>query len=179
VEGEVKLINLKFTQNGRGGLLGWRRGFELFGKLWCLEHSTVVVGAEKYLTRYLVYAFGGTLRLHKFWRGDSDEASHTHPWNFWTFPLTSYVERIYHKGVHTATNVVPAWHWHRRTCFHEHRVIGPLAQNGKPLDRPFWTIVITGPKINEWGFWVKDNTRQILTEPGKFVPWREFNSDGE
>lgn len=172
----MKLINLKFSTGGRGGLLGWRRGVELFGKLWCLEHSTVVVGTEKYLTRYLVYAFGGTLRLHKFWRGDNDKASHTHPWNFWTFPLRRYAEWQYDKGVCTRLTDVPPFRWHRRSCMHEHIVacgLKPSEHNPRVLvadHRPFYTLVITGPKINEWGFYPK---------PGKFVPWREFNSDGE
>jgi hypothetical protein len=30
--------------------------------------------------------------------------------------------------------------------------------------KPFWTVVVTGPKINEWGFY--DTT-------GKFTHWRD------
>lgn len=38
----------------------------------------------------------GRLRLHIFWRGDGDPDCHDHPWDFWTFPLTPYVEEVAH-----------------------------------------------------------------------------------
>ena len=43
-----------------------------------------------YMTRYWI----GRLRLHIFHRGDQDPDHHDHPWPFWTFPLTSYVEEV-------------------------------------------------------------------------------------
>lgn len=43
-----------------------------------------------YMTRYWI----GRLRLHIFHRGDLDELCHNHPWDFWTFPLTPYVEMV-------------------------------------------------------------------------------------
>lgn len=36
----------------------------------------------------------GRLRLHIFHRGDQDPDCHDHPWDFWTFPLTPYVEEV-------------------------------------------------------------------------------------
>lgn len=162
----MEFVNIKFS----GNLQGWRIGLKIFGQLWCLERSTVWVGPVKYLTRNIIYAFGGTLRLHKFWRGDDDRASHTHPWNFWTFPLANYLEQRFNHGGCIGTYRVQAWRWHARSCFHEHIVLGRekahLDFSFEPLDpRPFYTIVVTGPKINEWGFY---------PEPNKFIHWRSY-----
>ena len=48
------------------------------------EHAT------PYMTRYWI----GRLRLHLFHRGDQDPDCHDHPWDFWTFPFTPYVEEV-------------------------------------------------------------------------------------
>ena len=48
------------------------------------DHST------PYMTRIWI----GRLRLHIFHRGDQDPDCHDHPWDFWTFPFTSYVEEV-------------------------------------------------------------------------------------
>ena len=48
------------------------------------EHAT------PYMTRYWI----GRLRLHIFHRGDQDPDCHDHPWDFWTFPFTPYVEEV-------------------------------------------------------------------------------------
>lgn len=43
---------------------------------------------------YMTRIWFGRLRLHIFYRGDQDEDCHDHPWDFWTFPFTSYVEEV-------------------------------------------------------------------------------------
>ena len=48
------------------------------------EHDT------PYMTRWWI----GRLRLHVFHRGDQDPDPHDHPWDFWTFPFTPYVEEV-------------------------------------------------------------------------------------
>ena len=48
------------------------------------EHRT------PYMTRWWI----GRLRLHIFHRGDQDPDCHDHPWDFWTFPFTAYVEEV-------------------------------------------------------------------------------------
>lgn len=151
----VKFVPLFFT------LRGWRWGF---------EYSRVGLGDTPYLDRYIMYAFGCTLRLHKFWRGDDDRAPHDHPWTFWTFPFRSYVETVEllpdptersHGIVARFTNVVRAFRLHKRQATYRHIVKGRADGSAKP----FWTIVVTGPVVNRWGFW---------TTPYDFVPWREW-----
>lgn len=100
-------------------------------------------GDRPYMTRVWI----GRLRLHIFHRGDNDPDPHDHPFHFWTFPLTSYVEEVtidegaVHDGFtecglrrpdvpdgeHSydkALRIVPAWRWSHRPAEHTHRVLG-------------------------------------------------------
>lgn len=105
------------------------------------EHNTA------YMTRYWI----GRLRLHVFHRGDQDPDCHDHPWDFWTFPLTSYVEEVAVPPSYpnvceicqepdgcrycelsgemnpckVVRQVVPAWRWTFRPATHCHRVLAP------------------------------------------------------
>jgi hypothetical protein len=141
------------------------------GARWGFEYSRVGVGETPYLDRWIIYAFGGTLRLHKFWRGDDDRAPHDHPWNFWTFPLATYIETVEEPPVLDVAgnywfgtryeNRVPRFRWSRRPATYRHIVRGRADGSGKP----FFTIVVTGPVTNGWGFWPLHD---------KFIPYRQW-----
>lgn len=96
-----------------------------------------------YMTRFWI----GRLKLHIFHRGDADPDCHDHPWDFWTFPLTPYVEEVARdegmvvegftddglrrpeiaNGEHSYDKfiqVVPAFRWSFRPATHCHRVLG-------------------------------------------------------
>lgn len=137
--------------------------FDWLGVRWGFEYSRVGLGPTPYLDRYILYAFGGTLRLHKFWRGDDDRAPHDHPWTFWTFPFKTYledVELLTDKGHWVRRfNSVRAWRWHRRASGYRHIVVGSWD------NKPFWTLVITKGVDRKWGFW---------PTPEHFVPWRDW-----
>lgn len=146
----------------------------LWDRLFGFEHSMVGIKDGKYLERWIVYFGLGTLRLHKFYRGDDDRASHTHPWWFITFPLRPYRERVYSKGRHVETRVVEAWRPHFRPANFEHIVIDSVRVEQHPLlsrgawthdPRPFYTIVLTGHRVNAWGFYPK---------PEQFIYWRNY-----
>ena len=154
----------------------WRYAVQAFNWRFGLERSTVYIRGEKYLLRYIAYLGPIGLRLHKFYRGDDDRASHTHPWPFITFPFAPYRERRFEEGVEILEPFyVKAFRFHYRSATHEHIVVGGV----KPFEhtpgiicqahdpRPFWTFVITGPIVQTWGFYPK---------PGKFVPWQEYKS---
>jgi hypothetical protein len=148
-----------YDPRGRGGAVGWFRGFDFLRRRWGLDRSTVFVDGERYLDRWIVYLNGYTLRLHRFWRGDDDRASHTHPWWFVTFPLGGYLEKLFDEGRYTGHRFVEPWRFHFRPAHFEHYVV-------RGLDGvPWWTIVLTGPKNNTWGFY---------PEPGKFVNWKQW-----
>lgn len=128
-------------------------------RLYGFERSRVDIAGKPYLDRWIIYFGLGTLRLHKFWRGDDDRASHTHPWWFWTFPLSSYAENVFSKGTFKTWGIVERFRWHYRPANYEHVVVAHHDA------KPWWTIVISGHRINKWGFY---------PAPGKFVPWREY-----
>jgi hypothetical protein len=173
-------------------LCGWKNLFEFFeigNRRFGFEKSSVEHGGFPYLYRYILYVGGPTLRLHKFWRGDDDRAFHDHPWTFWTFPLTSYVERVskpytgseWLTARETAASgklwkpvpkrkiteeVVHAWRLHKRPATYQHIVIGRLDGSKEP----FWTFVISTNYQRKWGFW---------PQPGEFVPWRDWPACAE
>ncbi len=147
-----------YDPRGRGGAVGWFKGFDLLKRRWGFDRSCVYVDGEKYLDRWILYVCGCTLRLHKFYRGDDDRASHTHPWWFITFPLGGYLERRYYHGYWLGHRWVEAFRFHYRPANFEHYVV----RGEKPT---WWTIVITGPKRDTWGFYPEQN---------KFVRWTEW-----
>lgn len=155
----IRWASFKYDPRGRGGGRGWFKGLDLFGRRWGFDRSTVYVEKEKYLDRWILYVNGYTLRLHKFYRGDDDRASHTHPWWFVTFPLCrGYAENVYSKGVFVLPRWVKGWRFHYRPADFEHYVAF-----GSP--KPWWTFVVTGPKRDTWGFY---------PSPGKFVHWSKW-----
>lgn len=176
----MSLINIRFD-GSYDTLIGWRRGFEFGKRKFALEASTVVgkLTKTRYLGRWFAYLGIGTVRLHKFYRGDHDRAPHTHPWSFWTFPLSTYVEHRFNKGESLGYHEVKAFRWHYRSALHEHIVLGrgflvpnPLMegkadryQHAMIDPKPFYTIVIGANKTNEWGFY---------PEPGVFVHHKDF-----
>jgi hypothetical protein len=160
MRGGLKNSSFVYSPKGRGGAIGRFKGFDLLGRRWGFDRSTVYVEEEKYLDRWILYVNGYTLRLHKFYRGDDDRASHDHPWTwFVTFPLGGYVERIFHHGEQIDERIVWPWRLHYRPADFEHYVVQGLSSN------TWWTIVATGVKRSGWGFY---------PAPGKFVPWREW-----
>lgn len=130
-------------------------------------------------TPYMTRIGMGRLRLHFFWRGDQDPDCHDHPWKFWTFPLTSYVEEVaVDNGDGTFTlyrEVVSAFWPHYRPATHTHRVIGRwtghVAENSLPLtdERPVITIVWRGQEEREWGFLKNVNRKWCWTDFKSYV----------
>ena len=120
-------------------------------------HDMVYDAREPYLERWIIW-FGLTLRLHKFHKGDDDRAYHDHPWWFITFPFEPYLERTPQQPV----TMVKALRPHFRSASHQH-----IVQLVEP--RPVWTLILTGTKSNDWGFWNK----------GKFTPHEAWLSERE
>ena len=112
-------------------------------------HDTIYNEDTPYLERWILWC-GLTLRVHRFLASDEDRAVHDHPWWFITLPFASYGEYIEAGGGQSdeAKEVyrrVTAWRPHFRAANFKHRVEITRA--------PSWTLVLTGPKSNEWGFW--------------------------
>ena len=96
--------------------------------------------------------------LHKMNGPDLGRDMHDHPWDFTTFILWGG----YNESIRLA-NGAPTWTqvpWlSRRTRKAEYtHAIKRLHK------RPTWTLVITGPRRREWGFYTKDG----------WVDWRTY-----
>jgi hypothetical protein len=149
------------------------------------EHRT------PYMTRYWI----GRLRLHIFHRGDQDPDPHDHPWDFWTLPLTPYVEEVFYavggivgekmSNYAPMRRVVPAFWPSFRPATHTHRVIGrwrgdllwdwPGRQRGdapRPVVRSgagnIVTLVWRSTDKRKWGFLKNRDGRWC------WVPWKEY-----
>lgn len=159
---------------------------KLFGR------STIYGRAGEHDTPYMTRVWLGRLRLHIFYRGDQDEDCHDHPWDFWTFPFTSYVEEVAdpsmaarvqnQTGSYSARShrvplkhlqVVKAFRLHHRPATHCHRVLGRFSGKyigGVPAinDRKIVTLVWRSGAERKWGF--------LKNRDGKWcwTPWKEY-----
>lgn len=179
----IDAINGAPVKSSAGKFCGWNT---IFGR-----------DGEK-ATPYMTRIWFGRLRIHIFHRGDSDPDCHDHPWDFWTFPLTSYVEQVAKaKAVRgTATirhefQIVPAWRVSFRPATHCHRVIAPyigpkpetdlrLYAEGRALhptdlygQGKIITIVWRGALRRKWGF-LKNRDGQWC-----WVGWKEYVIGGK
>jgi hypothetical protein len=139
--------------------------------------------------RYMTRIWFWRLRLHIFHRGDSDPDPHDHPWDFATFPLTSYVEEVSIRigsqefseagfspeTVYTTRRqVVPAFRLSFRPATHCHRVLGAYAGSWGPLDIPrdyelAWSESGGIPEVPE-----VDLSKKIVTIVWISKPWRKW-----
>ena len=106
--------------------------------------------------------------LHNIVRSDYAEELHDHPWNTVSILLTGDMEEIYSK--------IPQYKWSRKSrtvprfwpIFRKAELAHRLLVH---INRPVWTIFITGPKRRKWGFWVPstpDETIFRFVEHAKF-----------
>lgn len=93
--------------------------------------------------------------LHHFMRSDDDRALHTHPWINMSILLDNeYVEHLHDTIVRrTAGSIV-------------FRKSGNIAHRIELTCGPCWTLFLTGPRYQQWGFLC----------PQGFVHWRDFTS---
>lgn len=142
-----------------------------------------------YMTRIWI----GSLRLHIFHRGDADPDCHDHPWDFWTFPLNSYVEEVVtpirqavaegypqpEPKFGTFKQMVEAWRWTFRPAEHCHRVLGPVRRHWLWGEK-IVTLVWRSKARRSWGFlkhrdgrWCWQAWRDYVYHGGKSAPCQE------
>ena len=112
----------------------------------------------------VLQAFGVAVRVHQILRSDHGREPHDHPWPYLTCILRGgYREERYNDlgdlvsaKWHGPGSIVyrPANSWHRLQV---------------PAGQTAWTLFITGPKRQTWGFAVD----------GKKVPYREYFGRGD
>jgi hypothetical protein len=104
---------------------------------------------------------GYGLYLHKFYRGDEDQALHSHPWivSLSLILVGGYVEERRGPDDLVRSRVVKPWTLNRIDADDFHRV--------DLIEKDCWSLFFSGPKTgNSWGFWDRHT--------GEFLPWREF-----
>lgn len=140
-------------------------------KLFWRDADMAIGGRENpYMLRWYVVPRNRWINvyLHKFCRDDDDRALHDHPWWFLSLMLAgTYVEHVAVTllgiGV-TKAKTRRAGSIAYRPATHKHRVELVKRPDGSPI--PCWTLVLTGPRVREWGFWC----------PQGFVNWKDFTT---
>jgi hypothetical protein len=113
---------------------------------------------------HVAYGFFGQFwlwrfRLHVFLKDEPGEAFHDHAWNFWTFPLRSYIEEIIQPETGaTRFEVVKAFRMHYRRAEHAHRYRGRFAgvhDGGLPVAMPgvVVTLALRSGVKRKWFYW--------------------------
>jgi hypothetical protein len=123
-----------------------------------------------YMNRWWLLPYGRlgiAVRVHEILRSDDDRAFHDHPWSYLTIIL---------RGGYT--EVKPLWDVNgfylgeTRTFYGERSVLFRPARSWHRLEicdgLPAWTLFITGPKVQSWGF---------MREPENKVYWRKYLND--
>lgn len=105
-----------------------------------------------YVIRWRLETPWFSIRLHHWLAPDDDRAKHDHPWSFTTFVLKGgYTDSSPDGDDHLRAPAI-----RHRKATHQHTVF--------PDPGGCWTVIVTGPKIRNWGFWVK----------GKFVKMNKY-----
>ena len=100
-----------------------------------------------YLVRWCFITKWFSIRLHHWLKSDDLRHEHDHGWNFISIVLWG---RIKDKSDGTIKSRGPL----SITFFpatHRHSVV---------VDKPCWTLLITGSEYRTWGYWVKNKFRK-------------------
>ena len=91
-----------------------------------------------------------SIRIHHFIRSDDKRFFHDHAWWFLTFVLKGGYDDVSTEGRDTLTR----FSFRFRKAEHQHYVeVGPEG---------CWTILLTGPSIRKWGYWVDGKLKRPL-----------------
>ncbi|GAC70798.1 hypothetical protein [Gordonia soli] len=150
-------------------------------------HQVIGGTDNPYLRRWYLIPRNPVLNvyLHQFLRSDDDRALHDHPWPFVSLILSGEYDEITEQGtIHRGRGSIAfrRAEWRHRVQLTEELTTGDLGNGGGPVVRllPCWTLIVTGRRSREWGFWCPARggflTRAI--GPKRFVPWRDFGDAG-
>ena len=117
-------------------------------------------GERPYLRRWFVVPRNRlcNVYLHQFLRSDDDRALHTHPWA----NLSVLLRGSYREHTPDGAFDLKAGDWKFRRS-------GNMAHRIELTHGTCWTLFLTGPKYQEWGFLC----------PRGFVHWRDFTAPGD
>ena len=97
-----------------------------------------------YMKRWCWITSKFSIRIHHWFYGDDPRAFHDHAWNFVCVVLKGSYEDITPDGTeHMSIGTISY-----RKAEHKHTI----------KTTGCWTLVLTGPEIRRWGFWIKNNS---------------------
>jgi hypothetical protein len=102
--------------------------------------------------------------LHHIHRPDKDPDPHDHPWAFVSLVLCGG----YREYVWPDKRDEDRWYERARPRWSLRRLDRRAAHLISEITGPLWTLVVTGPRRGEWGFW----------QGGRFVPWQDYPGPG-
>lgn len=101
-----------------------------------------------YVIRWRLETKIGSIRLHHWLGPDDGRAFHDHPWWFTTLVLRGgYTDKSPAGNEHLRAGNI-----RYRPAEHQHTVV--------PDPGGAWTLLVTGPKIRAWGFWLAGKFRK-------------------
>ncbi len=94
-----------------------------------------------YMDRWVINCGLFSIRVHHWRKSDDKRYFHDHPWWYLTLVLSgSYID-VSPNG----KDIMSRWRMAFRPALHRHTV---------EINSDVWTLLITGPEIRKWGFWV-------------------------
>lgn len=103
-----------------------------------------------YLRRWVAQLGAFSIRVHHFHRSDDARFPHDHPWWFLTLVLRGGYYDVSQGEDGDEIDVLHAGSIRFRPALHRHMVLVDYKANPKGC----WTIILTGPHLRNWGFWV-------------------------
>lgn len=124
-----------------------------------LQKDTLHCDSGPYVHRWIVETPWGSLRLHHWVGNDDQRALHDHPWAFYTLVLKGgYLDKT--EGLRIEE--MKPGRLRYRPARHTHTVL--------LTTKDCWTLVLTGPKVRNFGFLVGHNwlnARKYFEKYGK------------
>jgi hypothetical protein len=112
-----------------------------------------------YMKRWVLNFGKFAIRLHHWMGSDDPRNMHDHAWGFWTFVIRGGYTDVTPSNIANIgprTEHLGRWSLKYRPAHHIHTV--QTDPSGA------WTILVNGPHVRKWGFWVD----------GKFMKVREY-----
>jgi hypothetical protein len=136
----------------------------LLDRLFAMEKMDGDGVCATYLVRWTLLRLGElfAIYLHKFVGDDWSVDLHDHPKRFVSIGLRGrYTEHVpdEYEPLDTARREWCAPWIRTFPATHRHRITGPTPE------RPCWTLVIVGPPVRPWGFWLRGMS---------WIPWRRY-----
>lgn len=128
-----------------------------------LEGLDIGADGDPYLDRLRIIQtplFG--IYLHHIHRPDRDPDPHDHPWGFASVVLAGWYRELVWPDKKNRGDFGERW----RNRWSLGRLNRRAAHIITDIGGPLWTLVLTGPRRGDWGFWT----------PAGCVGWREYVS---